>query len=85
MRLLIWGLEFWPPRTAQHPALTALLATDKYIEEARTPSWHNNERQVGVNRPTAMYHVNLGVAAFTSRLLIPWWTAKHPVMTANFD
>jgi len=29
------------------------------IEGDRTPLWHNNETQVGVNRPPAMHHVGL--------------------------
>jgi len=34
----LFGLEFWPPGMAKHPALTAIPALDLQMEEDRTPS-----------------------------------------------
>ena len=33
------------------------------MEEDRTPSWHNNERKVGVSGPPTWHRVGLGVGA----------------------
>ena len=57
------GLEFWPPRTAKHPALTAIPALDLQMEEDRTPSWHNNGRKVEASGPTTWHCVGLGGGA----------------------
>ena len=42
--------------------LTAILVPDSNTMADRTPLWHNNQRQVGAERPLAMHQVVSGVA-----------------------
>ena len=47
----------WKP-----PGLTAILVPDSNIRAVDTPSYHKQQRQVGVHRLVAMYHVVCGLA-----------------------
>ena len=62
-------------------------AIPTHVQVDRTPLWHNNERQVGVNRPPAMHHVGLGAGALLlgCRFGLEVWPprmAKHPALAA---
>ena len=56
------------------------------MEEDTTPSWHSNERTVGVSGPPAWHRVGLGVGALLGcrfgREFGPPRTAKHPALAA---
>ena len=62
--MLIWaGILVVSDGNNTHPALTAIPALDLQSEVDRTPSWHNNERQMGVSSLPSLLHVCLGVGA----------------------
>ena len=46
----------WKP-----PGLTAILVPDSTIRAAYTPSYHKQQRQVGVHHLVAMQHVVCGL------------------------
>ena len=57
------------------------------MEEDRTPSWHSNERTVGVSGPPAWHRVGLGVGALLGCRFVdlnfefwPTRMAKYPAL-----
>ena len=55
-------LRFWSRQMQKPHGLTAILVPDSTIREAEAPSYHKQQRQVGVHRLVAMHHVVCGLA-----------------------